>query len=144
MRKKLWNILSSLYPMYLNKIYSMNISKKAIISYKAVLDKSINPRGIYIGDFTWVLAGAMILSHDHSRSLKADTRIGSNCIIGIKSIILPGVVLGNHVVVGAGAIVTKSVPSNSVVVGNPARIIKQGVIVNEKGQIKHGGKSFTV
>lgn len=124
-------------------MYSMNISRNAIISYKAILDKSINPRGIYIGDFTWVLAGSMILSHDHSRGIKADTKIGENCIIGIRAIILPGVILGDHVVVGAGSIVTKSVPSNSVVVGNPARIIKKGVIVNEKGQITVEGQPMT-
>lgn len=39
--------------------------------------------------------------------------------------IIPGVKIGNNVVVGAGAVVTKDVPDNCVVVGNPARILKR-------------------
>lgn len=51
-------------------------------------------------------------------------KIGSNVQIGAGSIILPGVNIGDNIIVGAGAVVTKDVPSNSIIVGNPARIIK--------------------
>lgn len=44
--------------------------------------------------------------------------------IGAASVILPGVVIGRNAVVGAGSIVTKSVPDRVVVAGSPARIIK--------------------
>lgn len=134
-RKSVWNIVSSIYPRFLKSFYGMNVDRTCVISYKAKLDKSINPKGIFIGPHTWVLAEALILSHDHSRSLKLDTVIGGNCIIGVRAIILPGVKLGDHVVVGAGTIVTKNIPSNSVVVGNPGKVIKSGVTVNNKGQI---------
>ena len=50
-------------------------------------------------------------------------KIGNNCFIGAYSKILPGVTIGDNVIVGTGAIVTKDVPSNSVVAGVPARII---------------------
>ena len=76
----------------------MDIGKNCRISWKAHLDKSINPKGIHIGDNTWVLSGAMILAHDHCRSLKADTYIGKNCVIGVRSIIMPGLSVGNQVV----------------------------------------------
>ena len=69
------------------------------------------------------------MSHDACRSLKADTYIGNNTIIGIRSIILPGVNVGSHVVVGAGSVVTKNVPDYCVVAGNPARIIREGIRV---------------
>jgi len=49
--------------------------------------------------------------------------ICSNCFIGIKSIILPGVIIGPNSVVGAGAVVTKDVPPGTVVAGVPARVI---------------------
>ena len=50
--------------------------------------------------------------------------IGDNVYIGNNVIILPGVNIGNKVIIGAGAIVSKDIPDNSVVVGVPARIIK--------------------
>lgn len=50
--------------------------------------------------------------------------IGNSVWLGGRSIIIPGVTIGNNVVVASGAVVTKDVPDNSVVGGNPARIIK--------------------
>lgn len=50
-----------------------------------------------------MLSGAMILAHDHCRSLKADTYIGKNCVIGVRSIIMPGLYAGNQVVIGGVA-----------------------------------------
>lgn len=112
----------------------MDLGANVRLSYKANLDKSINPRGVHIGDDTWVLAGAFVMAHDHCRSLKADTYIGKNCVIGINSIIMPGVRIGDEVVVGAGSVVTKDIPSNTAVAGNPARVLKEGIHVS-KGKI---------
>lgn len=52
--------------------------------------------------------------------------IGHRCWLGGNSIVLPGVTIGDEVVVGAGAVVTKDVPDGSVVAGNPARVIGKG------------------
>ena len=51
--------------------------------------------------------------------------IGDNCWIATGAIITAGVSLGNHVVVAAGAVVTKSFPDNVLIAGVPARIVKQ-------------------
>ena len=50
--------------------------------------------------------------------------IGENCWLGGSCVIIPGVTLGNNVVVGAGAVVARDVPGNCVVAGNPARILR--------------------
>ena len=128
-REKIWIRLSSLYPSMLRRLYHMDIAQGVRLSYKAHLDRSINPQGIHIGANTWVLAGAYILAHDHCRSLRTNTYIGSNSIIGINAIIMPGVTIGDEVIVGGGSVVTKDVPSNCIVAGNPARIIRTGIHV---------------
>lgn len=49
-----------------------------------------------------------------------------------------GVRIGDEVIVGAGSVVTKDVPSNSIVAGNPARIIRQGITTRKYGQLDKG------
>lgn len=51
-------------------------------------------------------------------------KVGDNAIIGAHALLLGAITVGNNAVVGAGAVVTKNVPNNAIVVGNPARIIK--------------------
>ncbi|MBO4594691.1 MAG: sugar O-acetyltransferase [Clostridia bacterium] len=59
------------------------------------------------------------------KELGLPVTIGDNCWIGGGAVICPGVTIGDNVVVGAGSVVSKDVPSNVVVVGNPARIIRR-------------------
>lgn len=54
-----------------------------------------------------------------------ETKIGDNCFIGINSCIMPGVEVGQNVIIGANSLVNKSIPPYSVVVGNPAKVIKR-------------------
>lgn len=55
--------------------------------------------------------------------------IGDNCYFGTGAIVMGPVKIGNNVTVGAGAVVTKDIPDNCVVAGNPARIISQKPII---------------
>ncbi len=118
----------------LTKLYGMNISKSARISYGAKLDKT-NPKGINIGEQSYFASGSIMFSHDFARGLKTDTFIGKNCFIGANAIIMAGVNIGNEVIIGSGAVVTKDVPSNSIAVGNPARVIKEGIKTKRFGQL---------
>jgi len=54
----------------------------------------------------------------------APITIGDNVWIGRAAIVLPGVTIGDHSVVAAGSVVTKSVPANAIVAGNPARVLR--------------------
>lgn len=118
----------------LTRIHGMNIAKTARISLKANLDKA-HPRGIYIGDESYIAARVVILTHDYVRRCYGDTRIGKRCFIGTNAIIMCGVSIGDEVIVGAGSVVTKDVPSNSIVAGNPARIIRTGIRTTKYGSL---------
>lgn len=61
---------------------------------------------------------------DQGYDLPRPVTIEDDVWIGTRSIILPGVTIGSGAIIGAGAVVTKSVPPNSVVGGNPARLIR--------------------
>ena len=124
LRVTLWTLLTNAYPTFLRKIYKMDLGKGVRIAHKAHLDKSVNPTGVHIGDRTWILNGAFVMAHDHCRSLKIDTYIGQDCVIGVNAIVMPGVKIGNEVVIGSGSVVTKDIPNNCIAVGNPAKVIK--------------------
>lgn len=116
-----------------------NISNSAIIESKLNLDR-VYPEGIHIGDNTLIASRTTILSHEHVKRDIEDSRnpwvtntyIGKNCFIGVGAMILPGVKIGDEVIIGASSVVTKDIPSNSVAVGNPARVIKSGIKMNQK------------
>ena len=135
LRSKIWTLTTNVYPAFLRLCYKMDLGKNVCIAHKAHLDKSINPKGIHIGDRTWVLNGAFVMAHDHCRSLRIDTYIGHDCVIGVNAIIMPGVHIGDEVVIGSGAVVTKDISSNCIAVGNPAKVIKTNIHVYN-GKIK--------
>jgi acetyltransferase-like isoleucine patch superfamily enzyme len=114
------------------RLWGIELGRDCDVSFSAKLDKT-NPRGIHIGDHSTVTFGVTILSHDHVHSRHLDTRIGNCCFIGARSIILPGVTIGDHSIVGAGSVVTKSVPPRSLVAGNPARIIESEIATGPHG-----------
>ena len=84
---------------------------------------------ITIGDNVTIAPRCHILAHDASTKIPlgytkiAPVVIGNDVFIGAESIILPGVTVGDKVVIGAGSVVTKDLAGNGVYVGNPARFI---------------------
>ncbi len=52
-------------------------------------------------------------------------KIGNTCWIGANVIVLPGITIGDHSVIGAGSVVTKDIPANVVAAGNPCRVLRQ-------------------
>ena len=116
----------------LRRIAGMDLHPSVRASLRANLDLT-NPRGVHIGDGTYLAFHAVVLAHDMSRLLHTDTYIGRNCFIGAYSIIMPGVRVGDECIVGSGSVVTKDVPSNSIVGGNPARVIQSGIRTRKWG-----------
>src|SRR6187549_1967223 len=107
---------------YLRRVWGHDLHPTVRISFSAYLDRA-NPGGIAVGAQTIITRGVVILAHDFTRSINASTRVGRNCLIGVNAIVFPGVTIGDEVVVGAGAVVTRDIPGNSVVAGNPAQVV---------------------
>ena len=96
---------------------------------------------IYVGDYTMFAPGVIVATAGHPilpelretvYQYNMPVHIGKNCWIGAGTIILPGVTIGDQVVVGAGSVVTKDLPSNVVAVGNPCRVIRE---INEHDRV---------
>lgn len=116
------------------KFFGMDIHPSAKISFGAKLDKTY-PKGIHIGDESYIASGAIVFAHDYARNLHTDTHIGKRCFIGANAIIMAGVTIGDEVIVGSGSVVTKDVPSHTIVAGNPARVIREGIRTKQYGQL---------
>lgn len=89
---------------------------------------------IYIGDYTLLGPNVVIATAGHpilpelrekAFQYNSSVRIGRNCWLGAGVIVLPGVTIGDNVVVGAGAVVTKDLPDGVIAVGNPCRILRR-------------------
>lgn len=109
-----------------------------------ILIRALGPEPylIKIGNHVSISSGTKLLTHDGGGWIFTDEdptlqrfekiEIKDNCYIGVDCIILPGVVIGPNSIVGAGSVVTKDVPPNTVVAGNPARVIKTTEEYKEK------------
>lgn len=85
---------------------------------------------VYIEDDVRIAYGVSIITNNHDYYdrnilIMKPVRICKNAWIGVNAIIMPGVTIGENAVVGAGSVVTHDVLPNTVVVGNPARVIKE-------------------
>jgi len=89
---------------------------------------------VSLGDNVHVTAGVQFVTHDGGTLIlrreypdlewTAPIWIGDDVYLGIRSIILPGVTIGNRCVIGAGSVVTQDIPDNSVAAGVPARVVR--------------------
>lgn len=128
------------YPRFLRKL-GINISEKYYDTKHGFIAPSVYFDGndfslITIGEATTISLDVAFLTHDYSiskglkiidpalngRFLKP-IKIGNNCFVGMRSIILPGTEIGDNVIIGAGSVVKGTYPNNVVICGNPAKII---------------------
>lgn len=102
---------------------------------------------IYIGDYTHITSGCRLLCHQRDLSnyyvgdnaaecgyRLGEIHIGKGVMVGMETMIMPGVTIGDGAIIGARSMVTKDIPPYCIAVGSPAKVIKQipqRVIENE-------------
>ena len=95
---------------------------------------------IFVGDNTMIGPNVTIATAGHPvlprlrekvYQYNMPVRIGKNCWLGTGVMVLPGVTIGDNTVIGAGSVVTKSIPSGVVAFGNPCRVIRK---ISEKDE----------
>lgn len=92
---------------------------------------------IYIGDYTHITSGCRLLCHqrdltgyrvgDNAAELgyrTGEIHIGKGVMVGMETLIMPGVTIGDGAIIGAGSIVTKDIPAWTIATGRPARVVK--------------------
>lgn len=103
---------------------------------------------ISIGDNCTICPNVRLIAHDAStKKILGYTKIGrivlnKNCFIGDSVIILPNVTVGENSIVGAGSVVTKDIPPETIAAGNPARTIATIKDYKEKMQLLSKGKKI--
>ena len=131
-----------LYAIFVGGLKSLKYAQKIGVNFKdpnkvhiyGSVSWSTEPWLMTIGENVHITNGVKFIGHDGGtllfRHLVPDLEItkpitvGDYVYIGNNVLIMPGVTIGNKVIIGAGAVVTRDIPDNSVAVGVPARVIK--------------------
>lgn len=129
LRRRIGKIFRSVVVVYYRQM-GIKIGKNVFISMGAWLD--VRRGHIVIGDYAAITSGCKILSHDRTLGLLGKSKrgpqttiIGQRVFIGMNSIILPGVKIGDRSIIGAGSVISKNVPEGCVVVSSKAHIVKR-------------------
>lgn len=103
------------------------------IAFNVLLDSNY-PELIQIKEGAWLTRGVVILTHFNPTPIlrnkiggikKGEVIIGRGAFIGVNSIILPNITIGECAIIGAGSVVTKDIPPFQIYAGNPAKFIKK-------------------
>lgn len=117
-------------PFYCDYGYNIEIGENFYSNHNLVI---LDGAKVKIGDNVFIAPNCCITTAGHPINIDERNRgleyaypikIGNNVWIGAGVNILPGVTIGDNVTIGAGSVVNKSIPANSIAVGNPCKVIK--------------------
>ena len=118
-------------PIYANcGLTNVHVGKNVVINFNCMF---VDDGEIYIGDDCMIGPGCNLATSVHPISPRLrrhklqynkPIHIGNNVWFGAGVTVLPGITVGDNAIVGAGSVVTKDVPANAIVAGNPARLIR--------------------
>lgn len=158
-----WAILEPINPRKLRpfilKRIGCKIGKNVFVGDNVIVDMN-HANLIHIDDYVHITGGCRLLCHQ--RDLKGycvndnaaklgyrlgEIHIGKGCMIGMETMIMPGITIGEGAIVGAGSLVTKDIPAWTIAIGRPAKVIKeipQRKLSIQTKNLMGGGKSLII
>lgn len=134
-------------PIYANcGLTNVHVGKNVVINFNCTF---VDDGEIFIGDDCMIGPGCNLATSVHPISPRLrrhklqynkPIHIGNNVWFGAGVTVLPGITVGDNAIVGAGSVVTKDVPANAIVAGNPARLIR--MITEEDDYTYEKGKKI--
>lgn len=134
-------------PIYANfGLKNVHVGKNVVFNFNTTL---VDDGEIVIGDDCMIGPGCNLATSVHPISPRLrrhklqynkPIHIGNNVWFGANVTVLPGITVGDNAIVGAGSVVTKDVPANAIVAGNPARLIR--MITEEDDYTYEKGKKI--
>ncbi|MDQ2178552.1 acyltransferase [Marinifilum sp. D714] len=131
------NFISKRIRPFLWKLTGVQVKGKISIGYDVYYDVG-NATKIIVEEGVWIASRTLLLCHKRDLSNyhigddynklptnKNQVILKKGCCVGMGSIVMPGVTIGEGAIVGAGSIVVKDVPAWSIAVGNPAKVVKE-------------------
>ena len=118
-------------PFYCDYGYNIEIGENFFANVNCVI---LDGTKVRFGDNVFIAPGCGFYTAGHPLDVEQRNRgleyalpitVGNNVWIGAQVCVLPGVTIGDNCVIGAGSVVTRDIPANSVAVGNPCRVIRQ-------------------
>jgi len=138
---RLLHMLARNFPMYphwrvvLHKIRGVKVGNNVFIGSEVFIDNTY-PESIIIEDFVTIISRTFIIGHSFSPNhlrhvIHSDgdickgVQLKKGCYVGAQCILMPGVIIGECAIVGAGSVVIEDVPPYSVAMGAPARVVRR-------------------
>lgn len=119
-----------LSPFHCDYGYNIKVGKNFFANYNFVV---LDSAEVNIGDNVFIAPNVVLACAGHAideeqrnkgLGIAYKINIGNSVWIGANVTILPGVTIGDNVIIGAGSVVTKDIPSNVIAVGNPCRVLR--------------------
>lgn len=137
---KTGNIFTIESPFYCDYGYNIEIGENFFINMNCII---LDEAKVIFGNNVFIASGCGFYTAGHPLDVERRNQgleyaypitIGNNVWIGAQVCVLPGVTIGENTVIGAGSIVTKSIPSNVLAAGNPCKVIRP---ITEKDKLKY-------